>query len=209
MLFFAKEGLDLENFDDVNAIAVAEANVDLNAVVVKDPELQKVLDEFREVFRDELPDGLPPERPIDHAIDTGNEVPTNRSAYALSVAQIKEQTRQVEALLKRGLIRESTSPWGAPVLFVKKPKTGEWRMCIDYRALNHKTIRNAYPIPRIQDCLDRLGKASHLSSLDLTSGYWQVRIAMGDILKKAFNTRYSKYEFLVMPFGLTNAPSTF
>src|ERR1700734_2311691 len=120
MLFFAKEGLDLENFDDVNAIAVAEANVDLNAVVVKDPELQKVLDEFREVFRDELPDRLPPQRPIDHAIDTGNEAPINRSAYALLVAQIKEQTRQVEALLKRGLIRESTSPWGAPVLFVKK-----------------------------------------------------------------------------------------
>ena len=115
----------------------------------------------------------------------------------------------MDALLRRGLIRASTSPWGAPVLFVRKPKTDEWRMCIDYRALNHKTIRNAYPLPRIQDCLDRLGKAKHCTTLDLTSGYWQVLVAEKDIQKTAFNTRYGKYEFLVMPFGLTNAPATF
>ena len=126
------------------------------------------------------------------------------------MSQLEEQTRQVEKLLLRGLIRESTSPWGAPVLFVAKPKTpGEWRMCIDYRALNSKTLKNAYPLPRIQDCLDKLGKATHCTTLDLTSGYWQVRIADGDILKTAFNTRYGKYEFMVMPFGLTNAPETF
>ena len=82
-------------------------------------------------------------------------------------------------------------------------------MCIDYRALNNKTVRNAYPLPRIQDCINRLGKACHCTMLDLTSGYWQVRIADKDVPKTAFNTRYGKYEFLVMPFGLTNAPSTF
>src|SRR5437762_10412291 len=108
------------------------------------------------------------------------------------------------------LIREGTTPWGAPVLFVRKSKVpGEWRMCIDYHALNQKMLKNAYPLPQIQDCLDRLGKASHLTTLDLTSGYWQVRIAEGDIPKTAFNTRYGKYEFLVLPFGLTNAPATF
>jgi hypothetical protein len=124
------------------------------------------------------------------------------------VQQLQEQTRQVEELLRRDLIRESVSPWGAPVLFVLK-KTGEWRMCIDYRMLNSKTLKNADPLPRIQECIDKLGKAKHLSSIDLLSGYWQLRVAEKDIPKTAFNTRYGKYEFLVMPFGLTNAPATF
>ena len=147
---------------------------------------------------------------MDHEISTGNKPPSNRNAYPLSVVQLEVETKQIQALLKRGLIRESTSPWGAPVLFVRKPKTpGEWRMCIDYRALNTKTIKNAYPLPRIQDCIDKLGKSRHCTTLDLTSGYWQVRIADKDIPKTAFNTRYGKYEFLVMPFGLTNAPATF
>jgi len=82
-------------------------------------------------------------------------------------------------------------------------------MCIDYRALNSKTLRNAYPLPRIQDYLDRFGKTKHCTTLDLTSGYWQVRIANKDVMKTAFNTRYDKYKFLIMPFELTNAPSTF
>ena len=82
-------------------------------------------------------------------------------------------------------------------------------MCIDYRALNARTIKNAYPLPRIQECINKLGNASRLSSIDLVCGYWQVRVAEKDVSKTAFNTRYDKYEFLVMPFGLTNVPSTF
>ena len=82
-------------------------------------------------------------------------------------------------------------------------------MCIDYRALNAQTIKNAYSLQRIQECIDKLGNATRLSSLDLVSDYWQVRVANKDIQKTAFNTRYDKYEFLVMSFGLTNAPSTF
>src|SRR5436309_3377949 len=140
--------------------------------------------------------------------DAEREIKGGANAYPLSAQQLREQTRQIEELLRRGLIRESVSPWGAPVLFVPK-KNGEWRMCIDYRMLNSKTLKNAYPLPRIQDCIDRLGKATNLSSIDLWSGYWQLRVVEKDISKTAFNTRYGKYEFLVMPFGLTNAPATF
>ena len=124
--------------------------------------LPKLLRKYKDVFRDELPEGLPPKRAVDHVINTGNEGPMNRNAYPLSVQHLREQTKQVDELLKRGLIRESISPWGAPVLFVPK-KNGEWRMCIDYRMLNSKTLENAYPLPRIQESIDKLGKADSTS----------------------------------------------
>src|SRR5437667_4652721 len=173
------------------------------------PAIQHLLNEYSDVLREELPDGLPPVRSIEHAIDTGDERPYNRNPFALSEQQLREQTKQMEDLLKKGLIQESSSPWGAPVLFVAKKTPGEWRMCIDYRALNARTIRNTYPLPRIQECIDKLGNARRLSLLDLVSSYWQTRVAKKDVQKTAFNTRYGKYEFLVMPFGLTNAPVTF
>jgi hypothetical protein len=204
VLYFAREEEEEQQLNSIGAGAAMEL------LSVQDLELRKAINEFRDVFQEELPDGLPPQRAVDHEIDTGNEAPSNRNAYPLSVVQLQEQTKQIGGLFKHGLIRESTSPWGAPVLFVRKPKTpGEWRMCIDYRALNSKTLKNAYPLPRIQECLDKLGKASHCTTLDLTSGYWQVRVAEKDVPKTAFNTRYGKYEFLVMPFGLKNAPATF
>ena len=137
---------------------------------IRRAKLRKLLKETKDVFRPELPEGLPPRRSIDHAIETGDARPVNKNAYPLSAQQLREQTRQIEELLRRGLIRESVSPWGAPVLFVPK-KNGEWRMCIDYRMLNSKTLKNAYPLPRIQDCIDRLGKATNLSSIDLWSEY--------------------------------------
>jgi Reverse transcriptase (RNA-dependent DNA polymerase) len=110
--------------------------------------------------------------------------------------------------MEKGLMRESSSSWGSPVLFVKKTDD-TWRMCVDYRTLNRKTRKNTYPLPRINDCIDQLGAATFLSTIDLTRGYWQVRIKETDIPKTAFNTRNGKYEFLVMPFGSTNAPATF
>jgi hypothetical protein len=173
-----------------------------------DGQLDNLLDKYKHIFRPTLPDELPPERGIEHEIETGDSPPINTRAYPLSSQQLKEQTKQIAELLEKGLIRESTSSWGSPVLFVKKANGG-WRMCVDYRGLNLKTRKNTYPLPLIQDCIDQMGKAMHMSTLDLTSGYWQMWVAAKDIHKTAFNTRYGKYEFLVMPFGLTNAPATF
>jgi hypothetical protein len=116
--------------------------------------------------------------------------------------------KQIDELSEKGYIRPSTSPWAAPVLFVEK-KDGTKRMCIDYRALNEVTIKNKYPLPRIEDLFDQLRGASVFSKIDLRSGYHQLRIRPSDIPKTAFITKYGLYKFTVMSFGLTNAPDFF
>ena len=108
----------------------------------------------------------------------------------------------------KGWIRPSCSPYGAPIIFIRK-KTGELRMTVDYRALNHQTKKDVYPLPRIDDLLDKLAKAKYLSAIDLASGYHQIAMAPEDIEKTAFVTRYGLYEYTVLPLGLCNAPSTF
>ncbi|GJT01524.1 putative reverse transcriptase domain-containing protein [Tanacetum coccineum] len=121
---------------------------------------------------------------------------------------MKELAEQLQELMDKGFIRPSSSPWGAPVLFVKK-KDGSFRMCIDYRELNKLTVKNRYPLPRIDDLFDQLQGSSIYSKIDLRSGYHQLRVREEDIPKTAFRTRYGHYEFQVMSFGLTNAPAVF
>ncbi|WOH05987.1 hypothetical protein DCAR_0625410 [Daucus carota subsp. sativus] len=148
-----------------------------------------VVNEFPDVFPDELP-GLPPDREIEFAIDfaPGTE-PISKAPYRMAPVEMKELAKQLQELLEKGVIRPSVSPWGAPVLFVKK-KDGSMRLCIDYRELNKLTIKNKYPLPRIDDLFDQLKGAEYFSKIDLRSGYHQLKIKSEDIPKTAFRTRY-------------------
>ncbi|GKC42454.1 putative reverse transcriptase domain-containing protein [Tanacetum coccineum] len=167
-----------------------------------------VVREFPEVFPEDLP-GLPPVRQVEFQIDLiPGAAPVARAPYRLAPSEMQELSDQLQELADRGFIRPSTSPWGAPVLFVKK-KDGSFRMCIDYRELNKLTVKNRYPLPRIDDLFDQLQGSSTYSKIDLRSGYHQLRVRDEDIPKTAFRTRYRHYEFQVMPFGLTNAPAVF
>ncbi|GJZ53683.1 putative reverse transcriptase domain-containing protein [Tanacetum coccineum] len=160
------------------------------------------------VFPEDLP-GLLPVRQVEFQIDLiPGTAPVARAPYRLAPSEMQELSNQLQELSDRGFIRPSTSPWGAPVLFVKK-KDGSFRMCIDYRELNKLTVKNRYPLPRIDDLFDQLHGSSVYSKIDLRSGYHQLRVSDEDIPKTAFKTRYGHYEFQVMPFGLTNAPAVF
>ncbi|GJZ38399.1 putative reverse transcriptase domain-containing protein [Tanacetum coccineum] len=134
--------------------------------------------------------------------------PVAQAPYKLAPSEMQELSDQLQELVDRGFIRPSTSPWGAPVLFVKK-KDGSFRMCIDYRELNKLTVKNRYPLPRIDDLFDQLQSSSFFSKIDLRSGYHQLRVRDEDIPKTAFRTWYEHCEFQVMSFGLTNAPAVF
>ena len=124
------------------------------------------------------------------------------------MAELAEVRRQLDEYLEKGWIRPSCSPYGAPIVFIRK-KTGELRMMVDYRALNRQTKKDVYPLPRIGDLLDKLLQATCLSAIDLASGYHQVHLAPGDCEKTTFVTRYGLFEYMVLPLGLCNIPSTF
>nr|GEX35302.1 putative reverse transcriptase domain-containing protein [Tanacetum cinerariifolium] len=167
-----------------------------------------VVRDYPEVFPKDLL-GLPPARPVKFQTDLiPRAAPVARAPYRLASSEMKELSKQLQEISKKGFIRPSSSPWGAPVLFVKK-KDGSFRICIDYRELNKLTVKNRYPLPRIDNLFDQLQGSSVYSKIDLRSSFHQLRVREQDVPKTTFRTRYGHYEFQVMPFGLTNIPAVF
>jgi hypothetical protein len=171
----------------------------------KEPNLEDyaVLEEFEDVFKEVQ--GLPPKRDIDFSINLMHEAaPVSKTPYRMSTPEMKELQMQLEELLRKGYIDPSVSAWGDPILYVKK-KDGTLRLCIDFKQLNKVTVKNKYPLPRIDDHFDQLKDAKIFSKIYLRLGYHQVRIKEEDTRKNTFRTRYSYYEFTVLTFGLSNA----
>jgi hypothetical protein len=157
---------------------------------------------------EELP-GMPPDRDIEFIIELiPGTAPIAQRAYRMNPQELEELERQLADMLSKGLIRPSASPWGSPVLFVDKPD-GTIRLCVDYHKLNEVTIKNKYPLPKIEDLFDQLNGAKAFSKIDLRTGYHQLKVRESDIPKTAFTTRYGLFQYTVMSFGLTNAPAYF
>ena len=173
-----------------------------------DLDIPRVVYEYADVFRDELPE-LPPHRDVDFGIELHpGTSPISMTLNKVAPVELQELRVQLQELLNKGFIRPSTSPWGTPILFAKK-KGKTLRLSIDYRQLNRVTIKNRYPLPRIDDLFDQLIGARAYSKIDLRTCYHQLRVREIDIPKTTFKTRYWHFEFMVMPFGLTNVPAAF
>ena len=172
-----------------------------------EPELPPEYKEFRDVFSEEEVNKLALRGRQDHTIKIDGEPPYG-PIYNLSEKELKTLWEYLAKALDRGWIRESSSPAGAPILFVPK-KGGELRLCVDYRGLNRLTIKNRYPLPLIGELMDRLSKAKCYTKLDLWNAYHRIRIREGDEWKTAFRTRYGHFEYQVLPFGLANTLATF
>lgn len=163
--------------------------------------------EFQDLFA--APKSLPPSRVFDHHIPLlPGSVPVNSRPYRYAPLHKDEIERQVLALMKAGLIVPSASPFASPVLLVQK-KDGSLRFCVDYRKLNDMTVKNRFPMPLVDEILDELSVTQYFTSLDMTTGYHQIRMKNEDEYKTAFKTHHGQYQFRVMPFGLTNAPAKF
>jgi hypothetical protein len=176
--------------------------------VEKSLENIRVVCEYPDVFPEELP-GMLPDRDVEFSIELlPGTPPISKRPYIMDVKDLGELKNEVEELLEKVFIRMSLSLWGALVLFVDK-KDGSRRMYVDYRSLNEVTIKNKYPLPRIEDLFDQMKGAKTFSKIDLGSGYHQLKIRAENVPKMAFTTRYMLYDFLVMSFGLTNSPSYF
>jgi hypothetical protein len=174
---------------------------------VQNLEDHAVLEEFEDMFK-EVP-GLPPKKDIDFSINLILvATPVSKTPYRMSTLELKELQIQFDEIFKKGYICPSVSPWGSPVLFMKK-KDGALRLCIDFKQLNKVNVKKKYHLLRIDDLFDQFKDATIFSKIDLRSRYHQVRIKEEDIRKTTFRTRYGHYEFTVVPFGLSNAPFVF
>ena len=174
----------------------------------RDLDLPRVVCEYEDVFPSEL-SGLPPQRDVDFIIELDPRIsPTSMTPHRMTPVELQEFKVQLQEWLDKGFIRLSTSLWGTPVLFSKK-QDETLRLCIDYRQLNRVTIKNRYPLSRIDDLFDQLRGAQVYSKIDLRTGYHRLRVRGADIPKTTFRTRYGNFKFIVMPFGLTNALTAF
>lgn len=174
--------------------------------------LLKIIRNFEDIFHKE-DKTLTFTNGIKHSIKTKDDVPVHSKSYRYPFCHKEEVQRQIMKMLEQGIIRHSNSPWSSPVWVVPKKMDAsgqkKWRLVIDYRKLNEKTVEDRYPIPNINDILDKLGKCLYFTTLDLASGFHQIEVQKEDIAKTAFSVEHGHYEFLRMPFGLRNAPSTF
>ena len=184
--------------------------LDRSSEFLSDKQVSEVKDflvEFQDVFAVDDND-LGRTNIVTHSIDTGENHPVKQPPRRLPIHQRQEEQRQVDRMLSGDVIEKSFSPWSSPIVLVKK-KDGTMRCCIDYRLVNKLTVKDCFPLPRVDDCLDSLYGANWFSTLDLCSGYWQVEVAPEDRPKTAFVTRSGLYQFKTLPFGLCNATATF
>jgi hypothetical protein len=152
---------------------------------------------------------MSPERELEFTIDLKpGTKPIERTPYRMSTLELYDLKMQLKEFLDLGLIRRSVSPWGVLVIFIRK-KDGSWRLYIEFCHLKKETIKNQYPLPRIDDLFDQMKGATVFSRIDLRSGYHQLEIKEDEVPKTAFRMRFEHYEFNVLPFGLTNAPGVF
>jgi hypothetical protein len=212
VILCAKRAIRLTKEDDTivefNASMQADQPSLLNQVRGTSLEEIRVVQEYPDVFLEDLP-GMPPDRDIEFIIDlVPGTPPISKRPYRMPVNELAKLKKQIVELQLKGFIRPSSSPWGAPMLFIEKKDGTQW-MCVNYPSLNEVTIKNNYPLPWIEDLSNQMKGASVFSKIDLRSGYHQLKIRESDIPKIAFHTRYGLYEYTMMSFGLTNAPAYF